>query len=375
MKIPILAFTQHNYATAIRQALGRGYDHAALVYAEWFRTGQVTGAHPAFNTAKKLFEEILNITDFTLPPIASSLKQDTIEKFLLKVPSSEAGKVLEIESVVISMKFGWSLCVSSQVGCRMGCTFCQTGRMGLIRQLTTEEIVAQLFTAQRVLGYNIRNVVFMGMGEPLDNFDAVMRAVEVMTDPAGCGLGKSHITISTSGRVDGIRRLIQEADPAINLALSVNAPNDVIRTQIMPLNRKYNMAALRQVLEEYCAHPRRSVLVEYVMLQGINDSLQSADELASYLQGLRVKINLIPYNAQKPDRYQPPSPEDLQAFALRLRQKGYYTLLRITKGHQIMAACGQLGNIALKKSLISSPVKSPLEIATGQILPEEAREV
>lgn len=355
-KISIFAHTQNSYASAIREILGKGYDHAALIYSEWFRKGSAKGESTAFCNAKKLLEDILAITDFTLPEISHRIKQETTEKFLMRLPEG-----YEIESVIIPMKFGWSLCVSSQVGCRMGCTFCQTGRMGLIRQLTAQEIVAQLFIAKVLLGYPIRNVVFMGMGEPMDNFDAVMRAIDVFTDPCGLGLGKSHITISTSGRIDGIRRLMEEGDPAINLAVSVNAHNDEARTKIMPINRKYDMAALRKVLDEYCSNPRRAILAEYVMIKGHNDSLSAADELAEYLKGLRVKINLIPYNPQNPDRYQPPATEDLEAFAKRLREKGYYTLLRLTKGRQIMAACGQLGNVEYRARKTITPKATQAE--------------
>lgn len=338
MMLAIFAHTQHSYATAIREALGKGYDHAALIYSEWMRTGRLEGKLPAFNNARKLFDQIVAVTDFSLPPISNNLKQDKTEKFLLRLADG-----YEVESVALPMKFGWSLCVSSQVGCRMGCTFCQTGRMGLLRHLTSQEIVSQLFTARHVLGYDIRNIVFMGMGEPMDNFDAVKQAIAVMTDPPGLGLGKRHITISTVGRVDGIRRMIQECDPGINLAVSVNAPNDQVRTKIMPLNRKYNMAELKKALEEYCLHPRRAVFIEYVLLKGITDHLEAADQLAEYLRGLRVKVNLIPYNPQNPDRYEAPETATLEAFAERMRGHGYHTLLRITKGRQIMAACGQLG--------------------------------
>lgn len=341
--IPINAHTSESYSLAVKAALGKGYHHAALIYSEWFRSGKVTGAHPAFKNALQLLEEILSITAFDLLSISKQVQQGEIIKFLTHLPDS-----YEIESVIIPMKFGWSLCVSSQVGCRMGCTFCQTGKMGLIRHLSTQEIVSQLFNARYVLGFDIRNIVFMGMGEPMDNFDAVIKTIEIFTDPFGFGIGKRHVTISTSGRIDGIKRMIKEVDPAVNLAVSVNAPNDEIRTKLMPLNRKYSMANLHAAMQEYCAHPRRSILVEYVLLKDLTDSLDDADQLADYLQGLKVKINLIPYNPQRPDRYQPPSQEVQEAFSKRLRQKGYYTLFRHTKGNQIMAACGQLGNADLK---------------------------
>jgi len=344
-RISIFAYTQKNYAAAIRSTLGKGYDHACLIYSEWYRKGTVSGNSPAFKNAQKLLKAILELTDFSLPDISKRVNIEGTEKFLLRLPEN-----YEIEAVVIPMKFGHSLCVSSQVGCQMGCTFCQTGRMGLIRNLTVEEIVSQLFTARTILGYPVRNVVFMGMGEPMDNFDAVKQAIEIFSDDGGFGLGKSHITVSTSGRIDGIRRMIREFDPAINLAISINAPNDAVRTKLMPINRKYDMTALRQVLDEYCQHPRRSLLAEYILIKGYTDGLSAAEELAHYLKGLKVKINLIPYNPQNPDRYERPEESQIEAFAEHLRQKGFHTLFRSTKGKQIMAACGQLGNLQWKKT-------------------------
>lgn len=346
MTISIFEHTQKSYAESIFSLLGKGYDHASYLYAEWFRKGTHIGTHPAFKNAGKLLEKIVEATNFSLPVIHMRTGHLQTEKMILQLID---GKM--VEAVAIPMKFGWSLCVSSQVGCKMGCTFCQTGKMGLLRHLTTAEIVSQLFVARFHLGYDIRNIVFMGMGEPMDNFDAVKQAIEVFSDLAGFAIGLRHITVSTSGRVDGIQRMMNECHPALNLAISINASNDLMRTKIMPVNRRYNMSQLKQVLEEYCRHPRRKILVEYVLLKEITDSPESADELADYLKGLKVKINLIPYNPQQPDRYQPPEQETLDLFAARLRWHGYPTLVRNTKGQQIMAACGQLGDLTQKKSI------------------------
>jgi len=145
--------------------------------------------------------------------------------------------------------------------------------------------------------------------------------------------------------------MIEDADPAINLAVSVNAPSDEVRTRIMPVNRKWNMAELKKAMLDYCAHPRREIFAEYVLIQGVNDSLEQADMLADYLRGLRVKVNLIPYNPQSKDRFSPPSDEVRENFLKRMREQGYHTLLRGAKGQKIMAACGQLGNVQLRKSL------------------------
>ncbi len=195
----------------------------------------------------------------------------------------------------------------------------------------------------------------MGMGEPLDNYAQVVQAIKILTDPAGLKFGSSRITVSTSGLVPQIYQLIEDVDPALNLAVSVNAPNDAVRNKIMPVNRQWNMAELKAAMQAYCAHPRREILIEYVLLKGINDSLEDADQLGSYLEGLRVKVNLIPYNSQTRQRFSPPDEGQKEVFLKRMRALGYQTQMRVTKGEKMMAACGQLGNLNLRKLLLNCP--------------------
>ncbi len=305
----------------------------------------MVGRGSAFANAGKLVEEIRALTDGELPAVCGEKVEGETAKFLLKIEE------LEVESVVIPMNAGQTLCVSSQVGCRMGCAFCETGKMGLLKNLSVEEIVAQVFVARHVMGADVRNIVFMGMGEPLDNFENVMGAVRVLTDQAGMGFGASNITISTSGRVAEMLRLSEEAPASLRLAVSVNAPTDEVRNRLMPVNRTDDMAALKGAMEVWCARSRRTVFVEYVMIKGVNDAVEQADELAAYLEGLRVRINLIPYNAQSRDRFARSSEEQVEAFAARLRERGFRVLVRQHKGRSIMAACGQLGNLSLRKQL------------------------
>ncbi len=324
--------------------LGKGKHHASILYSEWFRQGQLSAEGSWIEPqARPLVEAMIALTDTALPEPVLQVGEGTV-KFLLRYPDQ-----LVSESVIIPMESGTTLCISSQVGCKMGCAFCETGRMGLLRNLTASEIVSQLFYARFGLGAKVRNIVFMGMGEPMDNLEQVIQALRVFTDPAGLGLGPSRITVSTSGCVDGIYRLMEETDPAINLAVSINAPNDAVRGRIMPVNKKWSMAELKEAMKAYCAHPRRTIFIEYVLLKGINDSLAAADELADYLEGLRVKVNLIPYNPQRRDRFAPPEEETVKIFFTALRQKGYHVLIRYPKGQQIMAACGQLGNLRRRK--------------------------
>lgn len=345
-KIPILSHSHHTFAEAIYAALGKGRQHATLVYEELFRNGKIRGDSPAFNNAQALLSEITNLIDVKMPQLVGEKNDGKTGKFLLKTEDH-----LEIETVLIPMQSGGTLCVSSQVGCRMGCAFCETGRMGLLRNLRAEEIVAQVFTARHILGFEFSNVVFMGMGEPFDNYDAVMQAVRVLNDPKGLAFGRKQITVSTSGCVDGIEKLISEGEHAPNLAVSINAPRDDLRNRLMPVNRKYNLAQLYQTMQQYCKQTNRQILIAYVLMKGQNDTLEHAAQLAEYLRGLDVKINLIPYNPQSRDRFAATEASALEAFALCLREYGYYTLLRLTKGQGIMAACGQLGNLQLRKEL------------------------
>jgi len=353
-KESIFSHTQERFSEAMFLRFGKGRQHAAKLYSDWFRKGHVRDiAQWAEPQAMPLVEGMIEATDFSLPEMSHKREEGGTVKFLLKFLDG-----LESESVLIPMEAGTTICISSQVGCKMGCAFCETGKMGLIRHLTCEEIVAQIFWARFILGREVRNIVFMGMGEPFDNYEAVMRAVAVLTCSGGLGFGPSRITISTSGKVDAILRMTKEADPALNLAVSVNAPTDEIRNRIMPVNRQWNMAELKSAMLEYCAHPRREILVEYVLLKGINDSLLSADLLAEYLRGLKVKVNLIPYNPQTRDRFAPPEMETREEFLKRMREHGYQTLLRGTKGQQIMAACGQLGNVGVRREFIAARASS-----------------
>lgn len=343
-KITILSETSESFSRQIADRLGKGERHATLVYEEWFRTGKVSGKDPAFNNAQKIYQDILDFTDFSYLNFSQKHHDGTTGKILLQTEDQ-----LEIESVLIPMRAGGTLCVSSQVGCKMGCSFCETGRMGLLRHLSAAEITSQLFAARFVLGFAVRNIVFMGMGEPFDNYDAVMQAFRVMVDPHGFGFGPNHITISTSGRVDGIQKLMQETGVIPNLAVSINAPNDVLRNTLMPVNRLYPLKDLYEAMDQFCRTTKKEILIAYVLLKDRNDSIEHAQELAHYLKGLSVRINLIPYNRQSHDRYESSEQETIDRFALLLRQEGYNCLIRQTKGDKIMAACGQLGNLKLKQ--------------------------
>lgn len=348
-KVSLFNHTHHSFCDFIFAELGKGRDHAGLIYEEFFRTGLITGQQPAFNNAQNILKEILARIECSLPHLHLEKNDGETKKFLLKTHDG-----LDIESVVIPMQAGGTLCISSQVGCRMGCAFCETGRMGLLRNLTVEEILSQVFIARHTLGYSIRNIVFMGMGEPFDNYEAVMQAARILMEPNGFGFGRNHITISTSGLASAIRQFTYEKGPKPNLAVSINAPDDLSRNRLMPVNRKHSMQDLHEAMREYNEITGLEILTAYVLLKDVNDSLEHADRLAAYLQGLHVKINLIPYNPQTRDRFARPEEEVIEAFRQRLRAHGYQALLRLTRGKDIMAACGQLGNPKLRALFHSS---------------------
>lgn len=340
----IFSHTHASFSEAITSKLGKGSQHAGIVYEEFFRQGRLPEEeHPAFGNAKKLLQAIIENIDISLPPLVHAHSDGATKKILLQTPEG-----YEVEAVLIPMQAGGTLCVSSQVGCRMGCAFCETGRMGLLRQLSAAEIVSQVFVARHLEKFDVRNVVFMGMGEPFDNYDQVMQAVRILCDAKGLGFGPRHITVSTSGCIEGIYKLIEEGALAPNLAVSINAPTDEDRNRLMPVNKQHNMQQLYAAMDTYCQRTGRQILTAYVLLKDRNDSLEHADKLADYLKGLNVKVNLIPYNPQTRDRFAASSPETIDAFAKRLRERGYLTLLRGTKGQGIMAACGQLGNLKLR---------------------------
>ncbi len=291
-----------------------------------------------------------------LPTVKRTLVTDSPEgdvtKFLLAVPGPSAGPDLETESVVIPMKrrheTTLTLCVSSQVGCAMGCTFCETAQMGLIRSLTAAEIVSQWFAARHALGHAIKNIVFMGMGEPLDNLDAVLRAIEVLTDHYGPAIPMSGITVSTVGRIDGLLKLREAVQrpgwKQLNLAVSVNAPNDEIRSALMPVNRSMPLGALLPILETWPRRKSGAICIEYVLIPGVNDAPEHAAELCERVKNIRCCVNVIPYNPRRGSPWQAPTEESVSAFLAELESRGQFCKRRRTKGRDTMAACGQLGN-------------------------------
>lgn len=251
-----------------------------------------------------------------------------------------------IESVLIPEEDRHTLCVSSQVGCAMGCNFCLTGTMGFIRNLTVAEMVGQVDQAahwlwQRGAGSGrLNNLVFMGMGEPLLNFDNLIKAINILMEQRGHDLSGRRITVSTCGIVPRMKELGEKVP--VNLAVSLHAADHATREQLMPVNRTYPLAELLQACRQYPLPPRRRIMIEYALLAGINDSPAAARLLVKQLHGIRCKINILPFNETPAFPYRCPDPATIEAFRQILRRAGHTTLLRTSRGADIAAACGQL---------------------------------
>ncbi|MBT8487020.1 MAG: 23S rRNA (adenine(2503)-C(2))-methyltransferase RlmN [Phycisphaerales bacterium] len=287
------------------------------------------------------------------PPIGVIEREGPTRKFTMRLADG-----LETESVILpqSSRAGrprQSLCVSSQVGCAMGCTFCETAQMGLLRNLTPAEIVAQWYAARFTLDAAITHVVFMGMGEPLDNLESVLQAIRVLTDHNGAAIPAAKISVSTVGRIDGIERLAafvrEPGFRQLRLAVSINAPNDAVRDEIMPINRAMPMAALRDTLLAWPARPRLPILIEYVLIPGVNDASAHAEELCRFLRPLSYTLNVIPYNPRRNSPWPAPTEATITRFVTRVQAAGGFVKRRQTMGRSVMGACGQLGNPAFRR--------------------------
>ena len=278
---------------------------------------------------------------FELPDVVERFESvDGTCKWLIEVGPDNL-----VETVLIPDRGRNTLCVSSQVGCMLDCRFCSTGKQGFNGNLTTAQIVGQVLIANAWLAQrneSVTNIVLMGMGEPLLNFDEVIRAVHIMMDDLAFGLSKRRVTVSTAGVVPGIDKLAEATDCA--LAISLHAPTDPLRDVLVPINRKYNIAMLMDACERYVDHlgKRRKLVIEYTLMRGVNDQLEHARALATLLRPLRCKINLIPFNPFPGTDYERPSDRDIYRFQTELMNSGYTTMLRTTRGEDIDAACGQL---------------------------------
>ena len=276
--------------------------------------------------------------DFDISMLTLKRKQtsDLTNKYLFELADGNL-----IESVLMRHVYGISVCVSSQIGCNMGCSFCESGRLKKVRDLLPGEIVRQILMIEEDIGMRISSVVVMGIGEPFDNYDNIMDFIRIINSPFGIAIGARHITVSTSGLVPKIMKYANE-DLQTNLAISLHAPNDELRNKIMKVNKAYNISELINAIKYYIEKTNRRVTIEYVMLNMVNDSEDNAMELANLLRGMNVYVNLIPYNETSHIEYKKSSNDRVMKFYDTLKRCGINVTVRREFGGNIDAACGQL---------------------------------
>ena len=274
--------------------------------------------------------------DFSFIKILKKQEDTDVKKYLFELPDGN-----RIESVLMYHNYGVSLCVSSQVGCNMGCRFCESGRLKKVRNLEPFEIVEQLLLIEKDIDTRITHIVVMGIGEPFDNYDNVMDFIRIVTSNKGIDLGSRHITVSTCGVIPGIIKFMNDFDQ-VNLAISLHAPNDKIRNQIMPISKAYKLNELMDTIKLYIKKTNRRVTFEYIMLDNINDSLECAKELAKLLKGINCYVNLIPYNETENIEFKRSKKVQILAFYDILKKNNIAVTIRREFGGNVDAACGQL---------------------------------
>lgn len=347
--LPNLAGLGRDRLRALFTELGEKPFHADQVL-KWIHQRGVTNLDAMTDISKSLRQKLSEKTQISLPKIAEDyLSEDGSRKWIVEVASGS-----RVEMVFIPESTRGTLCISSQAGCSLDCSFCATGKQGFNSDLTVAEIVGQLWWAVKELGgfsgeleRPISNVVMMGMGEPLLNFEPVMESVNLMMEDCAYGLSKRKVTVSTSGVVPAIERMKEYTQAS--LAISLHAPNDELRSKIMPINKKYNIAMLLESVRGYMASlpDKRVPVIEYTMIAGVNDHRQHARELAVLLKDLPCKINIIPFNPFSLSDYRRPSGSSVTNFRQILQREGYTVTVRTTRGDDIGAACGQLvGEVA-----------------------------
>lgn len=303
------------------------------------------------NLSKELRQRLKDNFKFSLPRIANkTVSVDGTTKYLFQLEDGDM-----IESVWIPDKERKTLCISSQVGCRLGCSFCLTATLGLKRNLSPSEIMGQYIAVNLDMPETgkVTNIVVMGMGEPLDNYESVVDALHLMVSPEGLRISNRRITLSTSGLVDKIKRY-QTEDLQVNLAISLNATEDSTRDQIMPINKKYPIKSLMDCLRSYPLKRGKRFTIEYVMLGGLNDTCEDAVRLGRLLKGIPCKINLIPFNRFDGAKYDSPDEENVLSFQSYLMSKNYTVFIRKSRGADILGACGQLAALPLQHETATS---------------------
>lgn len=288
------------------------------------------------NIKKEIQNRLLQDFNTDFIKIEMVLEGDNVKKYLFRLIDGE-----KVEAVLMKHDYGLSVCVSSQVGCNMGCKFCESGRLKKVRNLETYEIVEQILLIEEHINKRIDSVVLMGIGEPFDNYDNIIKFIKIINDPKGLAIGARHITVSTCGLVPKIKEF-SNLDLQVNLALSLHGATDEVRNKIMPINKAYNLDTVMTAINEYIAKTNRRVTIEYVMLNKVNDKDEDAFALAKLLKGMNVYVNLIPYNETNNLDFKKSNKDQINRFYKILKDLGLNVTVRREFGGQIKAACGQL---------------------------------
>ena len=308
----------------------------AVQVFEWLYQKREENIANFSNIKKEIRDKLQQDFKTDLPKIIKRETDVDVDKFLFLLHDGE-----KIEAVLMRHDYGLSVCVSSQVGCNMGCKFCESGRLKKIRNLSTDEMVGQILVIEKVMKERIRSVVIMGIGEPLDNYENVLDFIKIINHPKGIAIGARHITLSTCGIIPKIK-LLSELPLQINLAISLHAPNDELRNKLMPINKAYPLPKLIEAVKEYSEKTNRRVTIEYILLKNVNDSVYHAHELASLLRGMNAYVNLIPYNETKPIEFKKSEKKNIDLFYQTLKEEKINVTVRREFGSKISAACGQL---------------------------------
>ena len=315
--------------------IGEKKYRAVQVY-DWLYKKHVYNFNEFSNIKQSIIDNLNN--DFTneFINIEKVLEGTDVKKFLFRLLDGE-----KIEAVLMYHDYGLSVCVSSQVGCNMGCRFCESGRLKKVRNLEAYEIVEQIILIQKYIGKKINSVVLMGIGEPFDNYDNIIKFIRIINDAHGLAIGSRHITVSTCGLVPKIYEF-SNLDLQVNLAISLHGATDEIRNSIMPVNKVYSLGVLMPAIRDYIAKTNRRVTIEYVMLNMVNDNVSDAEALAKLLKGMNVYVNLIPYNETKNIGFKKSSKDRIDKFYNTLVKNKINVTIRREFGGSIKAACGQL---------------------------------
>ncbi len=308
----------------------------AIQVFEWLYQKRMNEIDGWSNIKKEIQEKIRNDFSFIMPKIIKREIDELTEKYLIELEDNE-----HIEAVLMHHDYGNSICVSSQVGCNMGCAFCESGRLKKVRNLETHEMVCQILLIEEITKERISSVVVMGIGEPFDNYEHVMDFIKIINDAKGIAIGARHITISTSGLVPKIKEFMN-FPLQINLAISLHASNNELRNQLMNVNKAYNLDELLDTIRAYILKTNRRVTIEYVMLNNVNDREENALELAKILKGMNVYVNLIPYNETNHLEFKKSTKNQILKFYDILKKNKINVTIRKEFGSKISAACGQL---------------------------------